>query len=246
MIRILVSLCFCVLKVFGQGGIQFQPGMTGTQTGFQGPGFSPIGTQTFQPQPGMPQNPTQTGTTSTGFGSPFTGPMVTGGMPFGPGSVFGPMGPLRPLSRKYCPFFSSFTILFRYKQKIMYSFSLKFWIKIEKKKQNKTITTLNPTFLPTIHWDEDRAGHKVLSWVWSGGCLNDISLNCWEKRRCMFNQQQKVKWFHRVFNAVNQYRNLNYVSMMLHVCWYRVKVSKAWYTRRCSKFISYFQWITEI
>lgn len=117
MIRIIVCLCFCVSKVFGQGGIQFQPGMIGTQTGFQGPGFSPIGTQTFQPQPGMPQNPTQTGTTSTGFGSPFTGPMVTGGMPFGPGSVFGPMGPLRPLSRKYCHSFSSFckkTILFCY------------------------------------------------------------------------------------------------------------------------------------
>lgn len=160
MIRIIVCLCFCVSKVFGQGGIQFQPGMIGTQTGFQGPGFSPIGTQTFQPQPGMPQNPTQTGTTSTGFGSPFTGPMVTGGMPFGPGSVFGPMGPLRPLSRKYCLSFSSFCkkklSLFVIQTEKIYSFSTEN-VNSQKYKINTGIRVF-----PTIQRDEGEATVTML------------------------------------------------------------------------------------
>lgn len=103
---VILFTCFCVVSVFGQQGMpqpgvqfppgQFQPGVTGTQPGFQGPGFGTPGSQTFQPPTGGVQTPPQPG----GFGPPFGGPFP-GRPTFGPGggSVFGPMGPLRPLSR---------------------------------------------------------------------------------------------------------------------------------------------------
>jgi hypothetical protein len=100
--RIIISIvCFCVLGVFGQQGMpqpgiqfqpgQFQPGGTGIQPGFQGPGFG---------TPGSVQTPPQPGVGTSGFGPPFGGPFP-GRPTFGPGggSMFGPLGPLRPLSR---------------------------------------------------------------------------------------------------------------------------------------------------
>ncbi|XP_045156937.2 uncharacterized PPE family protein PPE62-like [Mercenaria mercenaria] len=106
---ILLFVCCCVFGAFGQQGmpqpgIQFQPGVPGTQTGFQGPGFSTSGSQSFQPQPGIIQTPGQPGIATGGFGPPFVGPFP--GRPTfgpGPGSVFGPMGPLRPLSPPLSP-----------------------------------------------------------------------------------------------------------------------------------------------
>lgn len=86
---VLAYLCLCVYGVLGQ-----QVGLLRPRTPFQ-PGV--VG-----PQPGFPGGRMGSSAT-TGVGIPFRGPFVPGSVPFasGGGPVFGPMGPLRPLSRKY-------------------------------------------------------------------------------------------------------------------------------------------------